>query len=144
MNEKENAKEYLLQIKDLTKEVKNQEEYIERLKDSLGIIGMQYDKERVQSSSEHDKFAQVFAQIDEQESILEDLKEKLILTKVKIINMIHELENEKYKNLLNIVYVDMKSLKKAASIMCFSYDYVKELHGDALKTFAQKFLPQTT
>jgi hypothetical protein len=59
------------------------------------------------------------------------------------VNMIHELENEKHRRLLNIVYVDMKSLKKAANIMCFSYDYIKELHLEALSTFTEKFPPQT-
>ncbi len=138
------VKEYLLQIKDLTEDVKDQENYIQRLKDSLNIAGIQYDKVRVQTSPDADKFAYIFARIDEEEDVLADLKEKLIKTKVNIINEIHELENEKYKELLNIVYVDMKSLGKAAKIMSFSYDYVKELHGEALNAFSRKFPPHTT
>ena len=135
------AKEYLLQIKDLNKEVVDQEDYIQRLKDSLGIAGISYDDERVQSSPNTDKFAHIFAQIDEQEEILAKLKQNLIEIRIKIINMIHELEDEKHRRLLNIVYVDMKSLKKASNIMSFSYDYVKELHGRALCAFSEKFLP---
>jgi hypothetical protein len=27
--------------------------------------------------------------------------------------------------------------------MCFSYDYIKELHLEALSTFTEKFPPQT-
>lgn len=138
-----NAKEYLQQIKDLNDEVNEQEEYIQRLRDTLDIAGIEYDKEKVQSSPSPDKFAHIFAQIDEQEEILAELKTKLIETRVKIINMIHELEDEKYRRLLYIAYVDMKSLKKASEIMCFSYDYVKELHGKALFAFSEKFLPQT-
>jgi DNA-directed RNA polymerase specialized sigma subunit len=135
------AKEYLLQIKYLTNDIREQEDYIQRLIESLSIAGLRYDREKVQCSSEPDKFAYIFAQIDEQEEVLEGLKEDLIEMKVKIINMIHELENEKHRKLLNIVYVDMKSLKKAANIMCFSYEYVKELHGEALNAFSEKFLP---
>ena len=138
-----NSKEYLLQIKYLTNDIKEQEDFIQRLKDSLDIAGIRYDKERVQSSPELDKFAYIFAQIDNEEKVLETLKTKLIETKVEIINRIHELEDEKHRRLLNIAYVDMKSLKKAAKIMCFSYDYVKELHLNALNEFSEKFPPQT-
>lgn len=133
----------MLQIKYLNNDIKEQEEFIQRLKDSLGIIGIRYDKEKIQTLAEFDKFAYVFAQIDEQEKVLEGLKTKLIEIKVKIINMIHELEGEKHRKLLNIVYVDMKSLKKAANIMCFSYDYVKELHIEAIDAFSEKFPPQS-
>ena len=127
-----------MQIKDLHNKIREQEEHIQRLIDSLGIAGISYDKERVQGSPEFDRFAYVFAQIDQEERILESLKTKLIEIKVKIINMIRELENEKHRRLLNIVYVDMKSLKKAANIMCFSYDYIKELHIEALNVFSEK------
>lgn len=143
LNSREDAKDYLLQIKFLNSDIKEQEEYIKRLRDSLGIAGIRYDKEVRRSSAEPDKFAYIFAQIDEQEEILETLKTKLIKIKVEIINRIHTLENEKHRKLLNIVYVDMKSLKKTAKIMCFSYDYIKELHLEALDAFFEKFPPQT-
>ena len=131
-----------MQIKDLIDEIEKQQDHIQRLKSSLGIAGISYDKERVQGSPELDKFAYIFAQIDNTERILEDLKTELVQTRVKIINMIHQLENEKYRKLLNIVYVDMKSLKDAVNIMCFSYDYIKELHLEALDAFFEKFLLQ--
>ena len=56
------AKEYLLQIKEQRNDILNQEEYIQRLRDSLGVAGIRYDKERVQSSPEPDKFAKIFGQ----------------------------------------------------------------------------------
>lgn len=144
MNSREKTKDYLFQIKNLNKDIQKTEEHIQALRYSLGIAGINYDKERVQSSPIVDKFAHIFAQIDKQEKVLEDLKTKLIETRVKIINMIHELENDKHRKLLNIVYVDMKSLKIAANKMCFSYDYIKELHLEALDVFFDKFLLQTS
>ena len=139
MNSREDAKEFLMQIKYLTDDIAEKKGHIQRLKESLDVAGISYDKERVQCSPELDKFAYVFAQIDKEERLLEELKTKLIQTRVKTINMIYQLENEKYRSLLNIVYVDMKSLKKAANIMCFSYDYIKELHLEALDAFSEKF-----
>ena len=129
-----------MQIKYLTDDIAEKQSQIQRLKESLDIAGISYDKERVQSSPELDKFAHVFAQIDKEERTLEDLKTKLVETRVKIINMICQLENEKHRKLLNIVYVDMNILKKASDIMCFSYDYIKELHLEALDVFFEKFL----
>lgn len=138
------AKEYLLQIKEQRNDILNQEEYIQRLRDSLGVAGIRYDKERVQSSPEPDKFAKIFGQIfEEEEEKLQQMKDNLALTRVKIINQIHQIEDSKHQKVLYIVYVDGKNLKKAAQTMCFSYDYVKEIHIAALQAFEQKFLPQS-
>ena len=78
-------KEYLLQIKEQNIKVKKQQEYIQRLKDSLDIAGISYEEEKVQSSVEPDKFAKIFSQIDEEEKILDLMKNTLIKTRVKII-----------------------------------------------------------
>ena len=137
------VKEYLLQIKEQSIKVRRQQEYIQRLKDSLDIAGISYE-EKVQSSVEHDKFAKVFSQIDEEEKILDLMKNTLIKTRVKIINQIQQLDNSKHKDILNIVYVDGKNLRKAAQEMKFSYDYIKEIHLSALQAFEEKFPLQPT
>lgn len=137
------TKEYLLQIKEQGKNILNQEEYIQRLRDSLGVAGIRYDKERVQSSPEPDKFARIFGQIFEEEEKLQQMKDDLALKRVEIINQIHQLEDSKHQNVLYIVYVDGKNLKKAAQTMSFSYEYVKEIHIAALQAFEEKFPPQS-
>lgn len=137
------AKEYLLQIKEQKQNIRKQEEYIQRLRDSLTIAGISYDKERIQSSPDPDKFAKIFGQIDEEEKRLEDMKTRFVNTRVKIINQIHELDDIKHQDVLYQVYVDDKTLKKASFAMSFSYDYVKELHLAALQAFDQKFPPQS-
>lgn len=137
-------KEYLLQIKEQNIKVKKQQEYIQRLKDSLDIAGISYEEEKVQSSVEPDKFAKIFSQIEEEEKILDIMKNTLIRTRVKIINQIQQLDNSKHKDILNIVYVDGKNLRKAAQEMKFSYDYIKEIHLSALQAFEEKFPLQPT
>lgn len=92
------AKEYLLQIKEQKQNIRKQEEYIQRLRDSLTIAGISYDKERIQSSPDPDKFAKIFGQIDEEEQRLEDMKTRFVNTRVKIINQIHQLAEEKHQN----------------------------------------------
>lgn len=133
------AKEYLLQIKEQKQNIRKQEEYIQRLRDSLTIAGISYDKERIQSSPDPDKFAKIFGQIDEEEQRLEDMRTRLINTRVKIINQIHELKDDRYDKLLNYVYVDDLTLKETAQQMSFSYDYIRELHIAALQTFEEMF-----
>lgn len=137
------AKEYLSQIKIKNREIKQQEEYIERLICSLGIAGIRYDKDRVQSSPGPDTFANVFAQIDEEQQRLKDMKETLAITRVQIINQIHEMSDSKFQDVLNYVYVDCKSLKRVAGIMNFTYQYIKELHSQALVEF-ENYLPDNT
>lgn len=132
-----------MQIKEQRNDILNQEEYIQRLRDSLGVVGIRYDKERMQSSPEPDKFAKIFGQIFEEEEKLQQMKDDLALKRVEIINQIHQLEDSKHQNVLYIVYVDGKNLKKAAQAMSFSYEYVKEIHIAALQAFEEKFPPQS-
>lgn len=132
-----------MQIKKQGKNILNQEEYIQRLRDSLEVAGIRYDKERAQSSPEPDKFARIFGQIFEEEEKLQQMKDDLVLKRVEIINQIHQLEDSKHQNVLYIVYVDGKNLKKAAQAMSFSYEYVKEIHIAALQAFEEKFPPQS-
>ena len=105
------AKEYLLQIKEQRNDILNQEEYIQRLRDSLGVAGIRYDKERVQSSPEPDKFAKIFGQIFEEEEKLQQMKDDLALARVKIINQIHQIEDSKHQKVLYI-YLQLQLLQK--------------------------------
>lgn len=134
------AKQYLLQIKFQNENIRNQQEYIQRLKESLCIVGINYDKERVQTSPDFDKFASVFSKIDEEEHRLVEMKEELVKVRVKIISRIHELQNDRFENILNYMYVDGDDLGRIAYKMNFSYEYVKELHTKALQVFEEKFL----
>jgi DNA-directed RNA polymerase specialized sigma subunit len=133
-----------MQIKVLNGKIREQTEYIRRLKDSLSIAGIRYDKDRVQSSPDSDKFAYVFSQIDEEEKVIEQMKTELVKVRIEIINRIHELDDHNKRELLMYVYVDCKNLKKAAPTMNFSYAYIKELHAEALQEFEEKFLPEPT
>ena len=47
-----NAKEYLSQVQEKERQVKRQKDYIARLKETLDVAGVRYDKEVVQSSPE--------------------------------------------------------------------------------------------
>lgn len=119
--------------------IQDQEDYIQRLRDSLGIAGISYDKERIQTSPNYDRFTEVFSKIFDEEEKLKKMQENLVNLRFTILNEIHQLNDDKHKKVLNIIYVDCKNLKKCANIMSFSYDYVKELHLAALQAFEDKY-----
>ena len=69
--------------------------------------------------------------------------DRFVDEKHKIINQIQGLKNSDYISLLFKRYVEFKSLERICVEMNFSYDYIKHLHGYALKDFEDKILNTT-
>lgn len=46
------AKEFLMQVRNRYEEVQEQKEYVDRIRDSLGVAGINYDSESCQGSSD--------------------------------------------------------------------------------------------
>lgn len=131
------GKEYLCAVQDKDKDITAQKEHIEALRSVLESIGVKMGDERVQSSADPDKFGKIFAQIDEEERKLKRMEEDFVLYKVDVINAIKQVQTEKYRVLLNERYINYKSFKMIAVQMNYSYDYILELHGDAVREFEQ-------
>jgi hypothetical protein len=89
----------------------------------------------VQSSVDLDKFGKVFAQIDEEERRLERMEMDFLRYKVKVIGEIRQVQTDKHRLLLYERYINYKSFKVIAELMSYSYDYILELHGNALAEF---------
>jgi hypothetical protein len=131
------VKEYLCTVKDKEDEILKQKEYIETLRSVLDSISVKMDSERVQSSTDVDKFGKVFAQIDEEERKLEQMKEDFIQFKVDVLGRINNVSVSKYRTLLIEKYINYKTFKAISVMMGYSYDYVLELHGNALEEFGK-------
>lgn len=129
------AKEYLCNVQDKDKEITAQEEYIEALRSVLESISVNMDSERVQSTSDPDKFGKIFAQIDEEERKLKRMKDDFLIYKIAVITAIKQVQTDKHRTLLFERYINYKSFKVIALMMNYSYDYIFELHGNALKEF---------
>ena len=132
------AKDYLNQIRFKTERIVEQEEYIFRLRQSLGIAGIDYSKDKIQTSPT-DRTSEIIAKIVDEEVKLNEMKQNLIQFRIDVIDMIRQLNNENHKKILNTVYVDLHNLKECSKVVGFSYDYTRELHVDALKAFEEKF-----
>ena len=134
-----NAQKYLQQIKVLDTKIKQKEEQIEYLKEAAGGAGaIRYDKDKVQTSCSDSKLESMIIEYMQLEQEVQE--QKLHLEKVRdvIIGQIHNLHDDRYISVLFKRYVEIKSYELIAVEMNYSFDYVKELHRDALEDFRLK------
>ena len=139
------AKEYLRHLQRLDTMI-NQK--IKELNDlrmiSQSTGGMDYSKERVQSSPTGDApFVQSVLRIAELEKEINAEIDRFVDEKHTVINQIQALQNPRYIDILYKRYIEYKSLEQICVEMKFSYDHIRHLHGDALKEFGEKFLKST-
>ena len=131
-----NVKAYLQQIKVLDTKIKQKEEQIEYLKEAAGGAGaIRYDKDKVQTSCSDSKLESMIIQYMTLEQEVQEEKLKFEQARQKIINQIHELNDDRYINVLFKRYVELKGFEKIAVEMDYNYDYVRELHALAINAF---------
>lgn len=131
------AKEYLQQLQRLDTII-NQK--IKELGDlrlmSQSFGGIDYSKERVQSSPSGDApFVKPVLRMIELEQEINAEIDRFVDEKHEIINQIQALQNPKHIDILYKHYVEFKRLEIVAVEMNFTYQYIVELHGTALKEF---------
>lgn len=139
------AKEYLQQLQRLNTVInqKIKEVHDLRLK-SRSTGSIDYSRERVQTSPSGDApFVKLIGRIIDLEAEINAEIDAFVDEKHKIINQIQTLKNADYISLLYKRYVEYKSLEKICVEMNFSYDYIKHLHGYALKAFEDTVLNST-
>ncbi len=139
------AKEYLQQLKRLDILIKQKNKEVDNLRlKSKSTSSIDYSKEKVQTSpSGEASFVKLIGRIVDLETEISQEINIFVEEKHKIINQIQKLNNADYIRLLYKRYVEYKSLERICVEMDFSYDYIKHLHGCALKDFEDKFLNST-
>lgn len=131
------AKEYLQQLQRLDTVIKQKVNELEDLRmHSKSLGGTDYSRERVQAShSGEAPFSNAIVKaIDFEEEINREI-DKFSSEKHLIINQIHALHNSKYIKILYKHYVEFKRLEVIAVEMNYTYQYILELHGFALRCF---------
>lgn len=139
------AKEYLQQLQRLDTVINQKIKEVQDLRlQAQGTGGLDYSKERVQSSPSGDApFVKPICRIIDLEAEINAEIDRFVDEKHKIINQIQGLKNSDYIALLFKRYVEFKSLEKICVEMNFSYDYIKHLHGYALQDFEDRILNST-
>ncbi len=131
------AKEYLQQLKRLDMVIHQKVKELEDLRQkSQNIGGMDYSKERVQMSCSGDApFVNLTGRILDLEAEINTEIDVFMEERHRIINQIQGLGNVNHISLLHKRYIEFKKLEVIADEMNFTYQYVVELHGCALKEF---------
>ena len=139
------AKEYLLQIEVLQAKIEQKRQRAKEYRDlALCSGGFDYSKERVQTSN---LGGQIENPVVRYIALEQEINEDTLLLqrkKDKITDEIHNLENSLHIKILLKRYVECKSLGKTAKELRYTYQYIRESHGEALKEFEKINLPTKT
>lgn len=128
------AKEYLLQIHKMDVKIGQRITQIQHMRDRLHIMGsFDYSKDRVQTSATSGN--KEIEDLVDREAALKEMIRKEQKTRDMIIGQIQQLENPLHVDILFRRYVEWNAFEKIACDMGYSYNYVCNLHGDALKCF---------
>ena len=130
------AKEYLQQLQRLDTMINQKIKELGDLRLMSQSVGGIDSKERVQSSPSGDApFVKPVLRMIELEQEINAEINRFVDEKHEIINQIQALQNPKHIDILYKHYVEFKRLEIVAVEMNFTYQYIVELHGTALKEF---------
>lgn len=131
------AKEYLQQLKRLDELINQKIKEVTDLRErATSVSGIDYSKDKVQTSPSGDTpFVKLIGKIADLEAEINAEIDSFVNEKHKIINQIQSLKNADYISLLFKRYVEFKKFEIIAIEMNFTYQYVLELHGCALREF---------
>lgn len=133
------TKDYLNQISRLNRMINNKLAEVSQLRELSRSISAVKNEERVMSSSDPDKIGSTYAKIDEMEHNLDNMIDEYIEKKDLIIGQIDGIENENYYNILFSRYIEKKTFEVIATEMKYSWRQIVRLHGNALKSFEEKY-----
>lgn len=135
-----NAKSYLRQLKKLDYMIRQREEQLEELRASLGMSGIAYDKPSVMTSKSGDVLADQIARLSEIEDSLRERLTQYEEVKDVIIGQIHQLDDDRFIDILYRRYVSYETLEHIADSVGYGYEWTCRLHVQALKAFGDRFL----
>ncbi len=135
------AKEYLQQLYRLDTVINQKIRELDDLRSkSQSIKSIDYSKDYIQINFSGDApFVNLIGRIIELEGEINAEIDTFVDEKHKIINQIQALKNSKYIEILYKHYVEFKRLEVIAVEINYTYQYVVELHGYALKNFKKTY-----
>lgn len=138
-----NAKQYLLRLRQKRRQVLSAKDELDMIRlAAQSITGQAYDKVRVQSSLDPDPLATYMARIEEKQVKLSKLMDEYLDMSLIIREQLAGLLPGLYSDVLYMRYVDGMSLNRISRELNYSYDWIRRIHGRALKEFQRKYLRQ--
>lgn len=132
-----NPKEYLLKLQRLSAKINQKIAELDSLRlMCTSIKSPSFDSDKVQTGGSGDApFVRQIEKIMMLQSEINAEIDRFVDEKHEIINQIQALQNPKHIDILYKHYVEFKRLEIVAVEMNFTYQYIVELHGTALKEF---------
>lgn len=130
-------KKYLNKMKNLDYKIKLIKERLEEYKAKAENCSINMS-DKVQSSSCND-ISNIVVQIQLLEDTLKSLVSKQLSMQTEVIEIISQMENPTYAEIINRKYLRGENLVSIAYHMNYSYSYIKSIHGKALLEFRKIF-----
>lgn len=129
------VKQYLRQIRRLDNEVNAKFEQIELLRAMTTRITSSLSSDRVQETKSNDKIGTLICKIIDLEKELTNDIDKLIELKGYVMRKIDKVQDENYRLLLTLRYLNFKTWEQIAVEMNFTFQWIHILHQRALIEF---------
>ena len=134
------AKEYLRQIGVLDAKINRRMKQVEELKALADGRGSLIPGDRVQSSPAGDKMSSAVIKWVDMEVEVTAMIDELVDLKNQIIGEIHQLDDQRYIQILEKRYIDQLKWEEIALSMNMDIRWVYRLHGYALQEFSKHVL----
>ena len=129
------AKEFLNKIRYIDTMINCKLEQVAELRNMLLPGAIRYDKERVQSSHNIDRFTDTMLKVIELEEKINCDIDELVKLKSVAREKIERMENEVEKVILYKRYFNNKTFEQISVEMNYSWRQIHRLHSEALKNF---------
>lgn len=126
-----NAKQYLLRVRHIDKEINSLLMTIAETRDRLTKVTQSFDGDGAQSTKDPHKFDR----LAELESLCDDLIDEQLRLKEETLRTISQLQDRRHRLVLKEYYVDCKTWEQVAVDLNYSYMHTTRLHGYALREF---------
>lgn len=135
------AKDYLGKIRRLDFQIQQKEKQISDARMLQGSVkAFDYTGVKVQTSPHGDATINKAIDLMELEQELSESLKNLQVVRAKIIDEIATLPNEIHVELLTLRYCNLERFEQIAVDMCLSFDRIRHLHGEALRSFQTEVL----
>lgn len=133
------VKQYLNQIQDCRKRIKEKQEQIEQKRILAESITVGVNDVKVQSSGDYGKMASAVANIVDMEAELQVMINEYIATEKVISAQIDAVDRPLEREVLHWRYVCGKTFEETSVIIGKTYRHTTRIHGLALKNFREKY-----
>lgn len=134
-------KEYLLQVQDLKRRVRNAQDKVREIETMMqSVRAIQYDKISVQQSPAGDRLAADMIRLEAAREMMIQQAADYYTILQTIEGQIITMDPPLFRDILSLRYLSGHSLQQVARLLKYSDKYILNEHGKALAEFGRRFL----